>query len=183
MSRKKINTRGFAHYVAPLAVVVGFAIAGVAYLVASHADTLTNCSPGISPRIVAGQCESLVGQVTPSQSNETITAYACVTKLTNTEWVTNGLFELSSSFKQPVGFNWTASIINGGTTTLPNNQAIYQNFIDDATTPAADITMFTNPYGQNPLSFSYEAGYAVKGGTTLMGNIAQGIHPVNLVNC
>jgi hypothetical protein len=62
MSLKKLNNRGFSHDILIVALVVVFAVCGVAYMVASHADectpvsgavtapvTTTNCTPASSP--------------------------------------------------------------------------------------------------------------------------------------
>jgi hypothetical protein len=124
---------------------------------------------------------TLIGKASPTGASETISAYACVTKLTNTEWATTALYELSNSYKQPAGFNWTATVTNTGTTPLPGNQSVSQNFVNDATKPAAILTILSNPQGQNPLTFSYKTTFS--GNTTTSGTIAQGVHPVDLVTC
>jgi hypothetical protein len=63
MRLKKLNARGFSHDIMIVAVVVVFAVCGVGYMVASHADdctpvsgavtapvtTTTNCTPASSP--------------------------------------------------------------------------------------------------------------------------------------
>ncbi len=124
---------------------------------------------------------TLVGTASAASTGETVKAYACVSKLTNTEWATTALYELSSSYKQPAGFNWMATLTNTGTTPLPSNQSVSQSFVDDATKPAAVITLLSNPNGENPLTFSYKT--TLSGNTTTSGTIAQGIHPVDLVSC
>jgi hypothetical protein len=194
MKLKKLNVRGFSHEIGLILFVIIFAIAGVGYVVASHADpiacpgtatTSTNsaaCKPLPRPK-PSSSGYTYIGQATPSNSDETVSAYACVTKLSNTEWVTTGLFELSSSYKQPTGFNWTASITNRGTTPVPNNQTANQNFVDDATLPAAVVTIFTNPNGENPLTFSYSSGTSIKGSTNTTGSLASNIHPDSLKIC
>lgn len=44
----KLNTKGFSHYLVPMLFVLIFAIGGTAYLVASHADTLTTINASSS---------------------------------------------------------------------------------------------------------------------------------------
>lgn len=294
MKIRKLDMRGLAHYVAPLLVVIVFAIGGAAYLVASHADTpcptnATACSqpPSVTIQTPAAQSTvsgvvpitvriadptalsgtpvsvqfqvdntklgnpqivtppvngaiysyswpsttvtngahqigvsvqpynqtskpgilalggvgtyypitvnnppsstasagsyTLIGKSSPAGSNTTVSAYACVTKITNTEWATTALYELAGSYKQPAGFNWTATLTNTGTTPLPSNLSVSQNFVDDATKPAAVLTILSNPNGLNPLTFSYKS--TLNGNTTSSGTIAQGIHPVDLKSC
>lgn len=205
MKLKKLDMRGFSHEIGLVLFVVIFAIAGVAYLVGSHADSVA-CPGAISIATNSTTCPPLptptpnpttstntsaytfIGKSTAPGTNETVSAYACVTKLSSTDWMTTGLFELSSHFAQPAGanFNWTATIINGSTTPIPNNLSVSQTFINDAAlpAPAAVLNMFSNPQGENPLSFSYSAaGTPIKTSPSTEGNIAQGIHPVSLKSC
>jgi hypothetical protein len=60
MKFKKLNARGFSHDLLVVAFVVIFAIAGVAYLVASHADTC-------GPNSVSGTSCTYATDVTPTQ--------------------------------------------------------------------------------------------------------------------
>lgn len=159
--------RGFSHEIALILFVVIFAIGGVAYLVASHADA--TCSSGLSPTVIAGQCESYIGQASPA--GQTVTAYACVTKLSNTNWRTTALYTLS----KPSTAASAATITNTGTSPIAGNQSVSQPF-SDTPSPTATLNIFTNPQGQNPLTFSYSSG-------TVASVIAQNIHPVNLVTC
>lgn len=48
MKRKKLDARGFSHDILIVLFVVIFAIAGVAYLVASHADSCDSSASGVS---------------------------------------------------------------------------------------------------------------------------------------
>jgi hypothetical protein len=138
-------------------------------------------SPPVStPPPAPGSSYTYIGKATPANSNEIIDAYACVNKLTNSKWSTTAIYEMSSSYKQPSGFNWTATLANYSTTPVVNNISLSQNF-NDATIPTATIDILTDPQGSNPLTFSYKS--TLNGSTTTSGTIASGIHPVNLVSC
>jgi hypothetical protein len=94
---KKLNMQGMTHVFLPLFAIVIVAVVGTYLLVASHADS--TCTSGLSVTTVAGECESYIGQVSLPQQSQTISAYACVTELSNTSWRTTALFELSDSYK------------------------------------------------------------------------------------
>jgi len=59
MKFTKINTKGFAHHVAAVIVVLAVAIGGTAYLVASHADSCTSPTSGsVSGSVASGSVAS-----------------------------------------------------------------------------------------------------------------------------
>ncbi len=63
MKMKKLNMRGFTHTVALIAVVAVFAVAGVGYMVASHADstcssTSTQTINGVTTTSSSSSCNS-----------------------------------------------------------------------------------------------------------------------------
>ena len=68
MKLKKLNMRGLAHVAAPLFVMVLVAIAGVAFLVGSHADS---CNSGPKGRTVTTSCAA--SQATATKVNCNIT--------------------------------------------------------------------------------------------------------------
>jgi hypothetical protein len=189
MKLHKLNPHGIVHHILPLLVVVMCAIIGVGYLVASHADSV-GCSGGMNSTVLNGQCESLVGRVSVPSKQETVTAYACVTKISSSYWRTTALFRLSNTYTM-ANPNWTAAVLNTGTTPLANNKLVETLFNDTAPQPSAVLTIFSNPQGENPLSFKYiQQGNATNTAATktaapapIQGYIAQNIHPASLDVC
>jgi hypothetical protein len=93
MTLKKLNPRGFAHWIAPLAVVVVFAVVGVGYLVASHADNYnclrsnyievcSNASPTLHGVYASSDSDANGSSGSPNESGS-IAEYQCASNGTN----------------------------------------------------------------------------------------------------
>jgi cytoskeletal protein RodZ len=82
---KKLNARGFTHSIVMAAFVAIFAIAGVGYLVASHADSVCSSSSsqtvnGVAqPATSSSSCNSSNCSTTTTVNGQTTTSTSCPT--------------------------------------------------------------------------------------------------------
>lgn len=169
MKLKKLDTAGFSHTVIALLVVVVVGVAGVGYLVASHADS-----------VVPSGTWSYLGTVNLPQQNETVKAYGCKYSVASNIWQVDGFFSLSNSYK--VAGDWQASINNTGPTPYPGYATAVGTF-SDTTSPSVLVTTKVHSTVNNYLQFNYSDGPSIKGQTNITGTIASNVRPGNLPTC
>jgi hypothetical protein len=149
--------------------VVIFAVAGVAYLVASHADNLTSVK------------WQYLGKVSVHQKNEIVSVYACKTTPSPNVWQVRGRFTLTNTYKKSRSFAWNAYIINDSTAPI---KASIRKVIPSSASPSVVVYMNVNNKVTNSLSFDYSAGTSKdKGANAVYGNIVQYIYPRYLPHC
>jgi hypothetical protein len=162
---KKLNMRGFSHDVVAVLFVVVFAIAGIAYLVGSHADSVTSQAP-------AGNWESLHGPTVTLKggSSETVNAYVCKYAFSDTVWRVGAEFNLST----PAAQSWRAYLQN-----TPNGKAgpVLNTGFGTSAQPVAAFNTSVNQADNNNLTFSFSGPGVNK--TTL----ARSVRVANLPTC
>jgi hypothetical protein len=170
MKLKRLNTRGFSHDFLLVALVAVFAIAGVGYLVASHADNITPTGS-----------YAFLGQALLPQQNQTVKVYGCKYTVANNVWQVQGFFSLSNSFK--VANSWSASLTNTGSTPYPGYKSVTGYFVETAPNaagiPSPTVLLISKVYSNtnNYMRFGYYGGPGVSG--VLASNIRVG----NLPTC
>lgn len=173
----KLNNFGVAHDVMMIAVVAIVAIAGVGYLVASHADTLTpQCYPDS-----LSKCSKLGSQVDAS-ANNTVTVYACKYSSGTNDWTVSAYFTLANTYKQPSGYYWDTYMINSTTDPLKGVPLITDGvFNDNYPTPYSYSTTEVYNQADNYMTFQYTTN--LNGASTSSGILASKIRPGNLPTC
>ena len=115
---KKLDMRGVAHDVLIVAFVVIFAVSGVAYIVGSHADSMTATMAATAP---ASSAPKIIPDSTYLQNTlvgfdgRSVTAYACKYTVSNTVWNVVNLFQVNNSS------NTSALAANSLKVTVTNN--------------------------------------------------------------
>lgn len=144
MKIAKLNTRGFAHTLVPVFVVVIIAIGGAAYLVASHADSCPPASGISDTSSVSGSCTNPAsgtsGVSAPSDGRKYSAllsqtrygkVFACFTASTvYMRVVTNNATKLAYSYS-----NGTTANLN-----VPAESTVYRHVNAYGTTIAAQVS-------------------------------------------
>src|SRR5665213_3464623 len=113
MKLRKLNMRGFSHDIVIVLFVVVFAIAGVGYLVASHAD---NCNPvsGVTSGPVSTVVSSPVSTPTCQPVSITAPTNYAASQITTNSFVDSFSPSLDSSGGTIVGYNTYRYVTSAG---------------------------------------------------------------------
>jgi hypothetical protein len=153
MKIKKLDMRGFSHDIMLVLFLVIFAISGVAYMVGSHADSLTlNAEDAAAiniPTLMPDTSSYSLGQVIVD--HKVIQGYACKFAASNSVWRVEGAFTIAAQASPYKAKEWTARITNSAPNPLRKQ---WISTFNNANPPRAVVSLNVSQTGNNSLTFA-----------------------------